>query len=230
VCRHFAWLGVPRSLSELVLEPEHGLSTQSYRPRRQRNGVVNADGWGVGFYPADRSTPARWRSDRPLWSDASFRSVAPTIHSTAVLAAVRSATAGMPIEQSACAPFLADNWLLSHNGVIDRATLGPQPNAESVCDAAQLAAYVFARDPRDVGAIVAELGTRDPRARLNVLLTDGTRILATTWGDTLSTLHTPDGVLVASEPFDDDPNWTDVPDRCLVDVTGDRITITNLEP
>jgi glutamine amidotransferase len=230
VCRHVAWLGLPRSLGELVLEPEHGLLVQSYQPRRQRNGVVNADGWGVGFYPAHGSPPARWRSDRPLWGDASFRSVAPTICSTAVLAAVRSATVGMPTDESACAPFLSGQWLLSHNGVIDRAVLGPQPEAESVCDAAQLAAYVFSRDPGDVGKIVTDLGARDPGARLNLLLTNGERLLATTWGDTLCTLRTPDGVLVASEPFDDDPDWTDVPDHCLVDVTGNQITITNLEP
>jgi glutamine amidotransferase len=230
VCRHFAWLGRPRSLAELVLEPEHGLLVQSYRPRRQRNGVVNADGWGVGFYPGGGSSPARWRSGRPLWSNASFRSVAPTIRSGVVLAAVRSATVGMPTDESACAPFLSGNWLLSHNGVIDRAVLGPQIGAESVCDAAQLAAYVFSRDPTDVAKIVADLGTRDPCARLNLLLSDGQRILATTWGETLCTLQTSAGVLVASEPFDDDPNWTDVPDRCLVDVTGSQITITNLEP
>jgi glutamine amidotransferase len=224
MCRHLAWLGQPRTLAELILEPEHGLLVQSYR-----NGTVNADGWGVGFYPPGQATPARWRSERPLWSSASFHSVAPTIASTAVLAAVRSASVGMPIDESACAPFVAGNWLLSHNGIIDRAILGPQADAESACDAAQLAAYVFARDPADVGRLVADLGARDPRARLNLLLTDGTRILATTWGDTLSTLRTPDGVLVASEPFDDDPNWSDVPARSLVDVTGDQLTITNLE-
>jgi glutamine amidotransferase len=229
MCRHFAWLGRPRSLAELVLEPEHGLLVQSYRPRRQRNGLMNADGWGVGFYPLAGSSPARWRSSRPLWSDPSFRSVAPTIASGTVLAAVRSATVGMPLDDSACAPFLSGAWLLSHNGVVNRDVLGPQANAESVCDSAQLAAYVFARDPEDVGKLVADLGKRDAHARLNLLLTNGERILATTWGDTLCTLQTSSGVLVASEPFNDDPNWIDVPDRCLVDVTGGQISITPLE-
>jgi glutamine amidotransferase len=97
-----------------------------------------------------------------------------------------------------------------------------------MCDAAQLAAYVFARDPQDVGKIVADVGRRDPGARLNLLLTDGKQLLATTWGDTLCTRQTDGGVLIASEPFDDDPEWTDVPDRCLVHVMGERITITEL--
>ena len=52
MCRHLAWLGAPRSLGDLLLEPEHGLLVQSYAPRRQRNGLMNADGWGVGFFTA----------------------------------------------------------------------------------------------------------------------------------------------------------------------------------
>jgi glutamine amidotransferase len=106
--------------------------------------------------------------------------------------------------------------------------LGPQAGAESMCDSAQLAAYVFARDPNDVGKIVVDVGRRDPAARLNLLLTDGAQLLATTWGDTLCTRQCDDGVLVASEPFDDYPDWTDVPDRHLVHVLDGRITITEL--
>ena len=42
-------------------------------------------------------------------------------------------------------------------------------------------------------------------------------------------LRTDDGVVVASEPYDDDPRWTDVPDHHLVDVTADAVTLTDLE-
>ena len=54
-------------------------------------------------------------------------------------------------------------------------------------------------------------------------------MLATRWGDTLSVLRADDGVVVASEPYDDDPRWTDIPDRHLVDVTAAGVTITDLE-
>jgi glutamine amidotransferase len=229
VCRHLAWLGAPRSLGGLLLEPEHGLLRQSYAPRRQRHGTMNADGWGAGFYAAGRAEPARWRSNRPLWSDASFASVAPVISAGCVLAAVRSASAGMPADETAAAPFQSGRWLLSHNGVVDRAVLGPHPAAESVCDAAQLAAHAFEFGPERIGEFVADLGKRDPDARLNLLLTDGQRILATCWKDTLSVLVTGAGVAVASEPYDDDPRWADVPDFHLVDVTGGAVTLTNLE-
>lgn len=230
MCRHLAYLGPARSLGDLLLEPEHGLLRQSYAPRRQRNGLMNADGWGVGFYAAARpDQPARWRSNRPLWADASFASVAPVISSPCVLAAVRSATAGMPGDETAAAPFQSGRWLLSHNGSVDRALLGPHPAAESVCDSAQLAAHLFESGPERAGQFVAALGHRDPAARLNLLLTDGQRILATRWKDTLSVLRTERGVAVASEPYDDDPRWTDVPDFHLVDVTADAVTMTSLE-
>ena len=229
MCRHLAWLGAPRSLGDLVLQPPHGLLVQSYAPRRQQHGLMNADGWGVGFYAGTRPEPARWRSSRPLWSDASFASVAPVISSGCVLAAVRSATAGMPADETAAAPFQSGRWLLSHNGVADRAVLGPHPDAESACDSALLAAHLYAHGPERVAEFVSGLGKRDPGARLNLLLTDGHKILATRWGDSLSVLAADDGVVVASEPYDDDPRWSDVPEHHLVEVTGDSVAITELE-
>jgi gamma-glutamyl hercynylcysteine S-oxide hydrolase len=231
VCRHLAYLGsAPRTLAELLLEPEHGLLVQSYAPRRQSHGRMNADGWGVGFYPQARPRePARWRSSRPLWSDTSFASLAPVISSSCVLAAVRSATAGMPLDETATAPFQAGRWLLSHNGVADRSVLGPHPEAESVCDSAQLAAHLFEFGPERAGEFVAALARRDPGARLNLLLTDGEQILATRWNDTLSVLSTDRGVVVASEPYDDDPRWSDVPEHQLVAATADTVTLTDLE-
>jgi gamma-glutamyl hercynylcysteine S-oxide hydrolase len=229
VCRHLAWLGTARSLSELLLEPEHGLLVQSYAPRRQRHGTMNADGWGVGFFSDGRTEAARWRSNRPLWTDASFASVAPAISATCVLAAVRSATAGMPADETAAAPFQSGQWLLSHNGVADRTVLGPHPLAESACDSAQLAAHLFEFGPDSAGEFVAQFGKSDPDARLNLLLTDGIRVIATRWGDTLSVLQTGDGVVVASEPYDDDPRWADIPDRHLVEVAAGTVTLTDLE-
>ncbi len=229
MCRHLAWLGRERSLGELLLEPPHGLLVQSYAPRRQAHGRMNADGWGVGFYSPARPEPGRWRSSRPLWSDASFGSIAPVISSSCVLAAVRSATAGMPLDETAAAPFQHGRWLLSHNGIVDRTVLGPHPAAESVCDSAQLAAHLFDFGPERAGEFVADLGKRDPEARLNLMLTDGEQVLATRWNDTLSVLPTADGIAVASEPFDDDPRWADVPDHHLVAIRAGEVTITDLE-
>lgn len=235
MCRHLAWLGAPRSVASLVLEPAHGLLVQSYAPRRQSHGTMNADGWGVGFFaepavaPQAPQAPVRWRSDRPLWGDASFASVAPVLRSGAVLAAVRSATVGMPADASAAAPFTDGRWLLSHNGTVDRGVLPLRPEAESVCDSALLAAHVLALGVDRLADTVRAVALDDPAARLSLLLTDGRRILATTWGDPLSYLELPDGVAVASEPWDDDPRWVDVPDHHHLEVTRSGVTVTALE-
>ena len=231
MCRHLGWLGAPRSVAALVLDPPQGLLVQSYAPRRQQHGTMNADGWGAGFFSPDLpdGCPARWRSDKPLWGDASFASVAPALHSRCVVAAVRSATIGMPIEPSASAPFTDGRWLLSHNGVVNRAVLPPSAVAESTVDSAVLAALIFSRGLDALGDTIVEVGGRDPDARLNILAADGSRMLATTWGDTLSIRHCPDGVVLASEPYDDDPGWSDVPDRHLVHVDESGVELTPLK-
>jgi glutamine amidotransferase len=197
MCRHLGWLGSPVPVSSLVLDPPSGLRVQSYAPRRQKHGLVNADGWGVGFFDAAGGPPRRWRSAAPIWGDASFASVSPALSSGCVVAAVRSATVGMPIDASATAPFTDGRWLLSHNGVVDRTVLPPGAQAESVVDSALLAALIFERG-------------------------------LDTLGDTLSILRRSDGTVLASEPYDDHPDWRDVPDRHLIEVSGDHVTLTPL--
>ena len=226
MCRHLGWLGDPVSVSSLILEPANGLLVQSYSPRRQKHGLLNADGWGVGFF--DGATPRRWRSASPLWGDASLASVAPALRSGCVVAAVRSATVGMPIEPSASAPFTDGEWLLSHNGVVDRAVLPVSRSAESTVDSAILAAHIFAEGLDNLADTVRKVGESDPSARLNILVANGSRMLATVWGDTLSVLRRPDGVVLASEPYDDHPDWRDIPDRHLVEVTAAGVEVTAL--
>jgi glutamine amidotransferase len=228
MCRHLAWLGAPRTVASLVLEPPCGLLRQSYAPRRQKRGLLNGDGWGVGLYGPGGAVH-RWRSSRPLWSDASFASIAPLLSSGAMLAAVRSATVGMPPDETAAAPFTDGHWLLSHNGRVDRAALPLTLEAESTCDAALLAAHVFASGPSNVVATLRSVAAADPDAYLSVLMTDGARVVGVTWGDELSYLVEPDGVVVASEPWDDDPRWVGVPDRHLIEVRPAGVTVTDLE-
>ncbi|BBX19891.1 gamma-glutamyl-hercynylcysteine sulfoxide hydrolase [Mycolicibacterium duvalii] len=220
-------MGEPVSVASLTLDPPSGLLVQSYAPRRQKHGLMNADGWGVGFFDGD--VPRRWRSAAPLWTDASFASVAPALMGRCVVAAVRSASVGMPIEPTASAPFSDGHWLLSHNGLVDRAVLPLSRHAESTNDSALLAALIFERGVHALGDTVASVGAEDPTARLNILAGNGSRLVATTWGDTLSVLRRADGVVLASEPYDDDPAWQEVPDRHLVEVVGADVTMTPLK-
>jgi gamma-glutamyl hercynylcysteine S-oxide hydrolase len=120
MCRIAAYLGREQiPLSSLVLEPEHSLLHQSYAPKEMMSGVVNADGFGAGWYaPEVDVEPAVYWSNAPIWSDRSFASIAPKLRSATVLAAVRSATPGLPAEESGVPPFASGPYLFVHNGAI----------------------------------------------------------------------------------------------------------------
>jgi glutamine amidotransferase len=240
VCRHTAWLGPPRSLDELLLQPPHGLLRQSWAPRQQRHGTVNADGFGVGWSAVDQAVPVRYRRAVPMWSDATFASLAPAVSAGCVLAAVRSATPGAPAGEEACAPFLLPGGvLLSHNGAVRVADVAPLVSSArlaqigSTVDSAFVAALVADRLGVGLAAAlagaVAAVAAVAPDARLNLLATDGTSVAATTWGDTLCWRVVAGGVEVASEPSDDAPGWTAVPDRSLLRVSRDGCDVTPLD-
>lgn len=233
MCRHLAYLGPPRTLGSVLLEPEHGLLAQSYAPADMRGGgTINADGYGAGWYPAG-ADPVRVRSARPLWADPSFAALAGATSSGAMLAAVRSATVGMPVVETAAAPFTDGRWLFSHNGVV-RGWPGSLVKAASglpvedlltldaPTDSAVLWALVRRRldageDPAAVLAETCLQTERDaPGSRLNLLLTDGATVWATAWRHALAVRSGPGATTVASEPTHEFPDWTRVPDRHLV--------------
>jgi glutamine amidotransferase len=116
-----AYLGGPQvTLSSVVLEPEHSLLVQSYAPKEMLSGVVNADGFGVGWYaPHIDDEPAVYRSDGPLWSDRSLVGISPKIQAHTIFAAVRSATPGLPVEESGAPPFASGPFMFMHNGAIE---------------------------------------------------------------------------------------------------------------
>jgi glutamine amidotransferase len=118
MCRHVAYVGDPLRLQSALVEPPHGLVVQSWAPRRQRHGVVNADGFGLGWYADGDPVPARYRRSGPIWGDPCFADLARVITTRAFLAAVRSATTGTDAGVSAAAPYAHGRWLFSHNGVL----------------------------------------------------------------------------------------------------------------
>ena len=104
--------GLPRATDDAVGaragRPSHGLLRQSYAPADMRGGgTVNADGFGVGWYPAGGTVsrpgalPAARRRSGPTRRSPSWPRVTST---AAALAAVRSATVGMPVTAGASAP------------------------------------------------------------------------------------------------------------------------------
>ncbi|MEV0443300.1 ergothioneine biosynthesis protein EgtC [Streptomyces spectabilis] len=247
MCRHLAYVGAPAHLGALLVEPAHSLFRQSWAPRHQRHGTVNADGFGVGWYADGDPVPARYRRAGPIWGDQSFADLARVVRSGAVLAAVRDATVAGADGEAAAAPFAADRWLFSHNGAVSGwpGSLAPLaaglPPAELLalearCDSALVWALVQARLrrgeplPQALADTVVEVAEAAPGARLNLLLTDGTTIAATAWGDTLWYLAVPGrGTVAASEPYDDDPRWREVPDHTLLHASRTDVLLTPLK-
>lgn len=233
MCRHIAYLGPAVPLKHVLCDPPHALYKQSYAPRYQSHGTVNADGFGVGWYAPDDPVPARYRRTGPIWADPSFLDLARVVRAGALLAAVRDATEGTAPDESAAAPFAHGRWLFSHNGAVTgwpesvaaaATTLSAQEllSLDARTDSALVWALVLHRLRAGSGlgdalaGAVADLAAHTP-ARLNLLLTDGTAIAATAWGDSLWCRIDPGReVAVASEPFDDRTGWRRIADRTLV--------------
>jgi gamma-glutamyl hercynylcysteine S-oxide hydrolase len=245
MCRHVAYLGPPIPVSRVLTDPPHSLLHQSYAPRdMRRGGIINADGYGFGWYPDRSATAARYRRDCPMWSDANLAPLAAAVSSHAILGAVRNATVGMAVLETAAAPFVEDRWLFSHNGAVtgwpdsmvklaDRLPARDLLALDAPTDAALLWALVRDRlragvAPADaVAQTVADVARAAPGSRLNLLLTDGAQIVASTAGHSLS-VHRADGhALVSSEPLDDDPVWTPVDEGKLVVATPEGVDITD---
>jgi glutamine amidotransferase len=246
MCRHLVYLGPPVPLARLLFEPSHSLERQSWCPRDMRGGgTINADGFGVGWYCEGVATPLRYRRGAPLWTDVTLPPLAATTTSGAVLAAVRSATVGMPVTEQAAAPFADGAWLFSHNGVLRGwpDSVGPLAaglpvrdllTLEAATDSALLWALVRHRlragvaPAEAVSEVVGAVLAAAPDSRLNLLLTDGHSAVATTRGHALSILSTEDSVLISSEPLDDDPRWRGVDEGSLVTANHHGVHITPL--
>src|SRR3712207_4031359 len=119
MCRLLGYLGAPIQLDRLLYKPEHSLIVQSYEPREMTSGVVNADGFGVGWYRAERDVnPFTYKSTLAIWNDVNLPELSRYVESGCVLAYVRSATPGQALDLSNCQPFRDNRLLFIHNGFI----------------------------------------------------------------------------------------------------------------
>ncbi|HTP15168.1 MAG TPA: class II glutamine amidotransferase [Streptosporangiaceae bacterium] len=227
MCRHFGWIGRERTLHELFFDAGYGLRRQARVPRWQRVGLVSKDGFGAGWFPIGRAgATERYRTAIPIWDDGIFPALAREVASRCVLGAVRAASPGMPVEESANAPFTNGRCLLSLNGHLSvskaRPLLGSGRPPESSCDAALLAALLWQRLdtgqdlPEAIVSVLRDVVQLDSGACLNMLAADGGRVVATAWGETLCYRREADGVLVASEPHDEEDGWIRVGDKTAV--------------
>lgn len=250
MCRHLAYAGPPLGARGLLLDPPHSLVAQVDEPRCQLPGVTNRDGWGIAWLAGGRADWLLHRSIVALSEDAARHDVLTGITSPAIVAAVRRASPGLALVETGNAPFVAGRWAFSLNGFVggfadgtSRATLTDALSSARVLagdtDTEVLLGLVLDRldvaAPTDPGVVLADVvqlalaaaGERD--SRLNLLLTDGRRIWATRWSNSLfHRMLDNGGVVVASEPWDDDPGWVEVPDRSVVEAGAEGVAVSPL--
>ncbi|GAA2572794.1 ergothioneine biosynthesis protein EgtC [Actinomadura fulvescens] len=245
MCRHLGYLGPARTLSSLLYEGEHSMEQQSYAPRMTQGNLLNADGYGIGWYDIDGGAARRFRRSQPIWTDVSFREVAGAVRAGCAVAALRSATSGFPVDESCAQPFRAGTRLFSHNGKVEgfagveaklrelAGDLAEVPDARAPVDSALLFAFA-ARRWRE-GAALGEGLAEVTRAvsglapgRYNLLAADGAALAATTWGDSLFVRTTGEAIWLASEPVTEEAGWETVPERSLV--TADLASGVRIDP
>lgn len=239
VCRQLAYVGPPVTLESVLLAPQQCLAHQAYRPRFQTNGTVNADGFGCGWFDQKlRAEPAVYRNTRPIWADRSFSSMAGLIRSGAFVAAVRDASAGSFVEEASTSPFFQEGLLFAHNGLFRGFDEAPGVALRRSVSDRRLAAIRGTSDSEWLFALILDRLDEAKQLRqamtavisqclqlstgaFNFLIHDGWKITATACGDSLYVLEgsdlLPGGVVIASEPYDDDPCWQPVPDGSLVE-------------
>ena len=232
MCRHLAYVGPPVALRSLLFDAPHALVHQARSPKLQTAGRDNPDGWGVAW---GAPTFERYRSALPIWEDLAFKG---TERAPAILAAARYASRGSLPDERNSAPFLSGSWAFSLNGYVAgfrdgfgtelRAAATPSRAAGIEGDTDSEVLFALALDRLDAGATPGEAladVTRMVRARsvgaLNLLLTDGHDIAATALDNSLFVRRAP-GLLVASEPLDDDQSWLEVDNGSLVE--NDRVS------
>lgn len=201
MCRMAAYLGPAAPLSTLLSHPPHSITRQALAPMHLGGCSVNADGTGVVWWQEGEEEPLRYATQSPPWSDANLASLAPRLRGRVQLAAVRSATAGMPFGPDASAPFTIGQLAVSHNGRITgfrgplaRGLLDRLPDdlwegagtvTDSVAIAMTIAAELRERPAEGLAAAMAatvelvEKACRDQgaSATLALLASDGKRLV-----------------------------------------------------
>lgn len=243
MCRLLAYVGPPVAASTVVLDPPHSLLTQCTAARLQTSGCENPDGWGIGWYTPDRVEPHRYRTTQPLTADEAGRRDLATIVSGRFLAHIRHKSPGSPTEEAGNAPFVEGRWMFAHNGFVEgyrqgrreelRAEVSPARRRALSGDADSEVLFALVLDRLDAGDaplhavrnVVESIG----EGRYNMVLTDGTQLVACRWDNSLYVRRddpVAGALVIASEPYDDEPGWHPVPDRSFLGMDDTGLTIT----
>jgi len=119
MCRLLGYLGDTVQMYDLLYQPKHSLIVQSYQPKEMTAGLLNADGFGLGWYNQDKQdAPYIYKNTLPIWTDINLPHISRYVDSKCLLGYVRSATPPLAVDFSNCQPFSHKNILFIHNGFI----------------------------------------------------------------------------------------------------------------
>lgn len=262
MCRLYAMrANEPTRVECSLVHSQNALMEQS---RGDREGLVHGHGWGVADYRD--GVPLIERNTWSAYHGEQFMKTAARVYAHTVVAHVRRATVG-PASLENTHPFAHGRWIFAHNGTIphfdrvrDRlldSTDAIQRNSiHGQTDSEHMLHYLltlWARHPEvslidivrnGLRTIIAWCRAIDPEAPigLNIVLTDGDRLVGSRFGRTLWFLtrdhtfscpicgkphvhHTAGvgyrSVEVASEPLTDEHGWVEVPEGTVYGVTPD---------
>jgi len=85
----------------------------------KRQGKVNADGWGIGWYEQDGKSKIE-KYGESAFASSRFNELVKEVISKIFIAHVRYMSSGSEKSQRNAHPFAYDSWLFAHNGTIER--------------------------------------------------------------------------------------------------------------
>lgn len=270
MCRFYGLRATHPTTAECCLV--HARNSLMVQSRQDLQGFRNADGWGIAAY-GDGEVRFRRRSHAAHQSE-EFRAAAARVRSPTILAHVRRATVGA-VDDANTHPFTHGRFAFVHNGTVpyfervrgdmlDAMGRDHRRAVQGTTDSEHLfhvilAALTARPDRSPFEALRATLARTtawcrrvgaEPRLGLNVLLTDGERMVGSRWRRSLSWLERHDladceicgvrhadchpqdyrALVIASEPTTREP-WQPVPERSLFEVTPDlRLRVEPLDP
>jgi len=259
MCRLYGFRATELTKIECTLvHAQNALIVQSCK---DRSGTSHLHGWGLAAYQ-DRKLHIERQAHAAIEAEG-FRRAASRTYSDTVLAHVRRATVGRVALQNTH-PFSHGPWAFVHNGTLPNFdSLRPRmiemmtPDHRTAIHGETDSEHVFhlilsmydAMPERSLletlrlglGQIITWCHETDPAARigLNVLLTDGDRLVGSRWGRTLHYVERRGvhdceicgfphirhdaqrsyrAVVIASEPISHEPR-RELPDRCVFAIT-----------
>lgn len=117
MCRLAVYRGKQISLNDLILKPHHNLYKQAWQPKETSYAMLNADGFGFGWYD-DRNKACVYRNPIPIWSDVNLKTLSHALHAKLWFAMVRSATVANGFSHHNLQPFVYKHYMFMHNGFI----------------------------------------------------------------------------------------------------------------